>query len=1082
MAEDYSSFDQSIADSRDALQSSPSAYDPSMPASYSDLAAQRRLVGTQDALNKAASAAAKARWSPSAPAATDVVAPPDAKPGLLQRSLAALQAPTKALVGVAKYATGKAEPGKGFFETVGQNMGAKGETFGGLLESHGVAHPIAATVGFGMDLAFDPINIATMGAGTLIGRTGIGAMKAGIKGAELGAKSRGLELASKVLSHVPGLKTGVADVERVAAAKATMLGKDVAETAVAKAEGFLSPSIRAKAAVSMLGDRAVAASKEFSAVTGYDVMKELDQVVEHGAWGVKPSEALEKYIVKVFPKSGAAFIKYTKASSGDWDKMQKAQGIIKGVRNALGFELKNGAYVAMDADIEKAAEGMAAFAQKERAFAHQTGSAADALVLEKRLQNVETVHPDPTELGLGDDAESLARQTQNIPPEGRAIVAGYSEVADSASALMRNGTIVKPKNDEEVLMMFEKAGMEGEQVDFLRSTMAKMKEGGATGFEPYDQAMTRIHNKVQALIGPKATAVVDKAVAYMDLSTKLFTISKTALNPGTWTANFFTGIVTDGMGGMDVLNPLYHDAQVGARKFFRGIVDKKWLETLRPVLGDLVDIQSGSMGSWIQKSLGMSFDTLSDGALIEKIETAARSQGINLTKEDIIRQISEMAQGIKKEKAAGSLKTSGEMAAELITEKVKNRFKLTPLIEQVGESAGGFGTFRPEDLPNSWFLSEMAHGEFGKLLNSLNKGGKEGNNFKRIAYDVLTKPATWYSTIDQQRKLGTFVHLITNGLPASNLQIANKFSKFGSGGIAGTKVVAGELRYLLTPEAAIGVVNELGTNYAAAPAIVQAMRMIPIVGSPFVAFPYLMTAKVGKTLAFNPAFFNKVAFGMREISGRKSPLEKEALGLNDPSKPSGLAYLNDPSFLRINVSPMHSYYLNMGNFLAYNSLNTLMPSERKYRDTWAGRVSDVIDRSPLFKGPAGQMIVDYMLLPFLATEGEVPQNYFGQPLYPDDATLLQKTGYAARTAIESYMPGVASVAGALTPMMPEAMQQTKFIDKVPLGARYRMLAQATQGRNAQGVISPNASVERGLLSSVGVPLTSVDLTNQATKQ
>lgn len=159
-----------------------------------------------------------------------------------------------------------------------------------------------------------------------------------------------------------------------------------------------------------------------------------------------------------------------------------------------------------------------------------------------------------------------------------------------------------------------------------------------------------------------------------------------------------------------------------------------------------------------------------------------------------------------------------------------------------------------------------------------------------------------------------------------------------------------------------------------------------------------------------------------------------------------------------------------------------MPSERKYRDTWAGRVSDVIDRSPLFKGPAGQMIVDYMLLPFLATEGEVPQNYFGQPLYPDDATLLQKTGYAARTAIESYMPGVASVAGALTPMMPEAMQQTKFIDKVPLGARYRMLAQATQGRNAQGVISPNASVERGLLSSVGVPLTSVDLTNQATKQ
>ena len=86
--------------------------------------------------------------------------------------------------------------------------------------------------------------------------------------------------------------------------------------------------------------------------------------------------------------------------------------------------------------------------------------------------------------------------------------------------------------------------------------------------------------------------------------------------------------------------------------------------------------------------------------------------------------------------------------------------------------------------------------------------------------------------------------------------------------------------YRFSGEAATGVSNEIYMNYAAMPGAVKVLRSLPFFGSPFASFGYSMLAKTGKTAMNNPAFFNKVNFVLKELSGGKSPLEKDALANN----------------------------------------------------------------------------------------------------------------------------------------------------------------------------------------------------------
>jgi hypothetical protein len=286
--------------------------------------------------------------------------------------------------------------------------------------------------------------------------------------------------------------------------------------------------------------------------------------------------------------------------------------------------------------------------------------------------------------------------------------------------------------------------------------------------------------------------------------------------------------------------------------------------------------------------------------------------------------------------------------------------------------------------------------------------------------------------------------------------------------------------YRVKPERATEIANEIYMNYAAMPGAVKVLRSMPILGSPFSSFLYAMLGKAAKTTAYNPAIFNKVNFLLSEISGAKSPIEKEAL------QSQYYQWLNTPGMVRIPFLTKNPVYINMANMIPYYTMNMFTPSERKYNDTLPGEIIKIVDKSPLFKDPVGQVLFDYFVQPTLISLSRDPslavQSSFGQPLYPRDATTGEKALYAARTLAEAPMPGVAAYAG-----LPQGLLLPGVSNAMP-SYRWRQMANAVQGKNQLGITTkegPSSRTFRSLLGSVGVPVQSLDLTflsNQINKK
>ena len=229
-----------------------------------------------------------------------------------------------------------------------------------------------------------------------------------------------------------------------------------------------------------------------------------------------------------------------------------------------------------------------------------------------------------------------------------------------------------------------------------------------------------------------------------------------------------------------------------------------------------------------------------------------------------------------------------------------------------------------------------------------------------------------------------------------------------------------------------------------------------------------MTSKVAKALAYNPAAFNQVAFAMNAVGGRKSPSEKEAL------ESKYYQHLKNPGFLRVQFFRDHPLYVNLTNMIPYYSLNQFAPSERSFKSTWANGIAQAVDSSPFFKGPWGQTLIDYLVLPSFLDDAEVPQGYFGQAVWPSDASGIEKAGYAARGIGEAFTPGILGLAGVAGGPIP-ALADPAIVEKLPL-SKLRTMLYATQGKSSIGAQTnetPWQKVQRALASQAGVPVTPV---------
>jgi hypothetical protein len=242
------------------------------------------------------------------------------------------------------------------------------------------------------------------------------------------------------------------------------------------------------------------------------------------------------------------------------------------------------------------------------------------------------------------------------------------------------------------------------------------------------------------------------------------------------------------------------------------------------------------------------------------------------------------------------------------------------------------------------------------------------------------------------------------------------------------------------------------------PAAVRVLRNFPLLGSPFVSFMYGMTLKTGQTLAYNPSAFNKVTFAMNDFGGTKTPLEKKALNTEFYS------YLNKPGMFRTPFLDQNPIYLNLSSMIPYYSLNMFNPTQTQYGDTMPEQLMQYIQSSPIIKDPVGSTLFDYLIQPLILGEAIRPQGQFGQPLYPVDATALEKFGYGARSLGEAYVPNIMSYAGLLTP---EAAA-----DYIP-SYRWRQLSRAKAGKNPIGISSKESAASRtmrAVFQASGVPV------------
>jgi hypothetical protein len=223
------SYENQIKSLKNSLASSPTAYTRNVSPSKQDLSKEVQLRKAKEALEKAKSAGLEEKWYGD----QNKTATPRKK-SIFERGLHMLGTPLYGIVGGLESVLGKGSQ-KGLFQNIKANVEEE-ETFGDLLRKYQLPGFVSAPVGFALDVAFDPVNWATVGTSALIPRVVSGAMKGGLKGAEKGLVSGVLKKASTVSKYTPFLRKGV------------------------------SPK---------LADRAFNAAREYEDVVGTDVMQQI---------------------------------------------------------------------------------------------------------------------------------------------------------------------------------------------------------------------------------------------------------------------------------------------------------------------------------------------------------------------------------------------------------------------------------------------------------------------------------------------------------------------------------------------------------------------------------------------------------------------------------------------------------------------------------------------------------------------------------------------------------------------------------------------------------------------------------------
>lgn len=589
----------------------------------------------------------------------------------------------------------------------------------------------------------------------------------------------------------------------------------------------------------------------------------------------------------------------------------------------------------------------------------------------------------------------------------------------------------------------------------------KVLEAGGldkTGIEWFDNMGKSVRNFKLGVSANKENVikvgenVADGYGAYISI----FKRGKVAGSPAAWTNAIFGNPIMAWMMGVNVWDPKYINE---VKKAYQVVTDKDGMVDIVKQMTDF-----SGMEEYMQK-FGKEF---------------ARTTGVS---PEFLQKKREIVANIRQKAADSGIRLKG-LSDDQVAEIVSARYQ-----EAAGEAMGytvptptasdyamevkeKLGTgITPYDLPTG-LASEMVDSRVAnKIYSKIAEKAKDTSNpVWKVLDAVLNKAINGYERIDQINKLALFNHLTMNGVTEGELRTIGRVMDIGRDDILGTIKDAGKIRYQIRQPKSMEIANEVFLNYQALPAAIKMLRKLPILGQPFASFVYGMGLKTVGTAAYNPSVFNKINFAIQDFSGEKSPLEKEAL------KSPYSNYLNDPAMFRLGQMPFfknYPIYLNLANILPYYSLNMFNPTERPYEGTLPSKLIEVVDRSPIFDDPVGQVLFDYLMVPLMIRDAQ-PMGAFGQPLYPKDATGLEKAGYATRSVTDALLPGVFSFGGLAAGALPESVLPDEAIGAIP-GYRTRQLAFGARGKTGYGKTSKEDAASRTariLSAMAGVPLQS----------
>lgn len=1027
MATDNSQIVQ-LTEERDryqaALDTSPTALSAGAVPTDADIENETRVRALNTRIQNAENQRLKNIWyGTQAPAKSETEG---VDSSFIGTALNALASPLYGVVGGVEAALGQGT--KKGFANIAENIKER-ESFGDMLRKNKVPMLLSAPLGFALDVAFDPVNWLTVGAAAAVPRTALGFVKGAARGGISGA-TRGA---------VAGLGSRVAS-----------LG---AKTVGALTLGTDTP-LRKK-----LAGTAMRYAKEFNTLVGRDV--EAAAITRGvgagvGTYRVKLGETIQQLMEKI-PGGDRLFESLNYDSKGYFQLLKLKDSV----------ERIGGTHLFTDgltpAELDDILKNMPIQGELVRSLDEldtKFGSLADM------------GSPRPS---LG-GADSIL---DNLPPGDfrDMLIAHLDSQADDVAFALKNPGAVSTLDTGEQLARFAE---ESAQTDVARQQMDELmaqfhKMGDTTGIRWFDKAHEWARNIKHGDFKTGETAMD----AYSSLIS-WFKQAHTGLSPSTFMTNLVSAPALMMMYGMKFTPGMTRDF-VDAYKYLSGgnvarfvmnsgMFDQgsEWIRFM------------GDRPGTFARTFGMSPKYAVGRKLVNDIMQTGRDMGMSVSlnsaeatsaldtvmKEagDELRKI--MAEAVAPTKTHGAMSVaSGAPLGRLASIVKKAKVKSAPSPSQMALELAAEGG--PQLGTASWGGSEFIdQNSLRRFATKVAENAEERGGWWRPLNFMLNKTMTKYEQIDQGWRLAIAKRLTKDGITEGELTTMGRITEFNQGSIASKFFDKnGVQRFRLHPEKATEIASDILFNYAAMPPAIRMLRSLPVMGAPFASFMYGMLLRTAETLATNPAAFNRVTFALNSLSGGKGPLERKAL------ETPYYKWYNNPSMLRLPFFDEYPIYLNTANILPYYTLNIFQPSERTYKETLPDNIVAAIDKSPLLKDPIGQLMLDYFIIPSMIRDSR-PLNSFGQPLYPTDATSIQKTGYLARAAADVVAPGfiglpVGVAAGLMAP------QTATYLP----GYRTRQMAQAVQGKTPIGVASKESSSSRtlrALSGYFGIPVQRMD--------